>query len=34
MNVVIAFDIPADAEPVAIEFHVSMFSGGVEVALR
>ncbi|GGL37685.1 DUF4352 domain-containing protein [Nocardia jinanensis] len=34
MAVVIAFDIPADAQPAAIEFHDSMFSGGVEVALR
>ncbi|MGW5386929.1 DUF4352 domain-containing protein [Nocardia sp. NPDC003963] len=34
VEVVIAFDIPADAQPAAIEFHDSMFSGGVEVALR
>lgn len=34
MNVVIAFGIPADAGPVAMEFHDSMFSCGVEVALR
>ncbi|MEV3962966.1 DUF4352 domain-containing protein [Nocardia sp. NPDC050193] len=34
IEVVIAFDIPADAQPVAIEFHDAMFSGGAVVALR
>ncbi|MFI1459432.1 DUF4352 domain-containing protein [Nocardia carnea] len=34
LDVVIAFDIPADAQPAAIEFHDSMFSGGAKVALQ
>lgn len=34
LNVVIAFHIPADAQPTVIEFHDSMFSGGAKVALQ
>ncbi|MFI6869712.1 DUF4352 domain-containing protein [Nocardia sp. NPDC050406] len=32
--VAIAFDVPAGTDPVAIEFHDSMFSGGARVALK
>lgn len=31
---IVVFDIPADAEPAAIELHDSMFSGGVTVSLQ
>lgn len=34
LNVVIAFDVPTDAQPAVIEFHDSMFSGGAKVALQ
>ncbi|MFD5178760.1 DUF4352 domain-containing protein [Nocardia sp. NPDC058379] len=33
-SVVIAFDVPKGTVPAAIEFHDSMFSNGVRVALR
>ncbi|WP_280421919.1 DUF4352 domain-containing protein [Nocardia carnea] len=33
LKVIIAFDVPAGAQPAAIEFHDSAFSGGVKVAL-
>ncbi|WP_328389951.1 DUF4352 domain-containing protein [Nocardia sp. NBC_00416] len=34
MEVIIAFDIPAAAQPATLEFHDSMLSGGVRVALQ
>ncbi|WP_433207363.1 DUF4352 domain-containing protein [Nocardia sp. CA-107356] len=34
IEVVIVFDVAADAEPAEIEFHDSMFSGGVRAALK
>lgn len=33
VDATVVFDIPADAEPAAIELHDSMFSGGVTVSL-
>ncbi|MGX1779010.1 DUF4352 domain-containing protein [Nocardia brasiliensis] len=32
--VMIVFDVPKGTDPAAIEFHDSMFSGGVRVALK
>ena len=34
LDVVIAFDIPVDAQPAAIELHDSMFSNGTRVAIE
>ncbi|MFQ6226823.1 DUF4352 domain-containing protein [Nocardia sp. NPDC002869] len=34
LSVVIAFDVPVDAQPTVIEFHDSAFSGGAKVALQ
>lgn len=34
VDATVVFDIPADAEPAAIELHDSMFSGGVTVSLE
>lgn len=33
VDAVVVFDIPADAEPAALQLHDSMFSGGVRVTL-
>ncbi|MET8799593.1 DUF4352 domain-containing protein [Nocardia sp. NPDC004568] len=33
-SVILAFDVPASAQPAALEFHDSAFSGGVQVAVR
>ncbi|NKY57426.1 DUF4352 domain-containing protein [Nocardia flavorosea] len=33
-SVILAFDVPVGTAPAALEFHDSMFSGGVQVAVR
>lgn len=33
-SVILAFDVPLGTDPTALEFHDSMFSGGVRVAVR